>query len=477
MFRAGDQIGPYILTNKIGQGSFGVVWLAERRTAIAVTKAALKIPIDAEVNLDAIKQEASLWALASGHPNVLPIIEADLYEGQIVIASEYAPDGSLDSWMKQYGGKAPSDEAAVEMTIGILAGLEHLHSRQIIHRDLKPANILLQGQIPRLADFGISRVVKATSQSAILAGTPVYMAPEAFDKKRNAQTDVWSVGVIFYQLLSGQLPFPASDMSSLIGSIIRHEPEPLPPQIAGPLQDVVAKALQKDPLYRYQSAAEMRQDLRRAIQAPEQKGSATERRSVAPTIRAHQETQPAPMPVSNLPLTNTTKTGISPHYIYAAAGLAAVLILGGILSIVAYYRYFSNDLPTANATVTQKPTPASETRPTPEPALPQIPPPAVAVPPINPSASQALLAFAEIEAKILKGELLSEAEIRGFSQTELRLLRNTVYARHGRHFQSPELQQHFESRFWYKARQGYDLSDLTANDQANVKLLQKAENG
>jgi serine/threonine protein kinase len=472
MFRAGDQIGPYILTNKIGQGSFGVVWLAERRTAIAVTKAALKIPIDAEVNLEAIKQEASLWALASGHPNVLPIIEADLYEGQIVIASEYAPDGSLDSWMKQYGGKAPSEEAAVEMTIGILAGLEHLHSRQIIHRDLKPANILLQGQTPRLADFGISRVVKATSQSAILAGTPVYMAPEAFDKKRNAQTDVWSVGVIFYQLLSGQLPFPAPDMSSLIGSIIRHEPEPLPPQIAGPLQDVVAKALQKDPLYRYQSAAEMRQDLRRAIQSLQQKGSATERRAVAPTIRALQETQSGPMPVYNSPITNTTKTGISPHYIYAAAGLAAVLILGGILSIFAYYRYFSNDLPTANASVTQKPTPGSEARPTPGQGLPQIP-----LPPNRPSDPQSLSAFAEIETKILKGELLSEAEIRGFSQAELRLLRNTIYARHGRVFQSPDLQQHFEGRLWYKARQNYDLSELSTNDQANVKLLQKAENG
>ena len=79
--------------------------------------------------------------------------------------------------------------------------------------------------------------------------------------------------------------------------------------------------------------------------------------------------------------------------------------------------------------------------------------------------------------KIVRGELLSDAEIRGFSQSELRLLRNTVYARHGRLFQSPDLQQHFESRLWYKARQNYDLSDLTTNDQANVRLLQKAENG
>src|SRR5262249_20685579 len=108
MLREGDRIGPYILTNKLGQGAFCVVWLAERRTTIAVTKVALKIPLGDEVDIEAVKQEANLWVQASGHPNVLPIIEADLYEGQVVIASEYAPDGSLENWLKQHGGKAPS---------------------------------------------------------------------------------------------------------------------------------------------------------------------------------------------------------------------------------------------------------------------------------------------------------------------------------------------------------------------------------
>src|SRR6266478_7759349 len=108
MLKPGDQIGPYMLMSKLGSGAFGVVWLAERRTAIATTKAALKIPLDAEVDLEAIKQEAGLWVQASGHPNVLPILEADIYGEQVVIASEYASGGSLEAWLTENGGRAPT---------------------------------------------------------------------------------------------------------------------------------------------------------------------------------------------------------------------------------------------------------------------------------------------------------------------------------------------------------------------------------
>ncbi len=266
MNRVGDAIGPYTLVSKLGRGSFGVVWLAERRTALAVTQVALKMPVDDEINLDAVRQEAAVWAQASGHPNVLPIIEANIYDDQIVIVSEYAPDGSVIDWLTRQGGIAPVGPAA-EMLKGILGGLEHLHSRMIIHRDLKPANILLQGITPRLADFGIARVLKATSQSGIIAGTPNYMAPEAFDGKRNEQTDLWSAGVIFYQLLTGRLPFPQTDITSLMGAIINRNPEPLPPTVPGPIQEFLTRALHKDPAWRFRSAAEMREALEQAVRS------------------------------------------------------------------------------------------------------------------------------------------------------------------------------------------------------------------
>ncbi len=183
------------------------------------------------------------------------MLEARLYDGQVVIASEYAPDGSLQQWLKAHGGKAPTQEAALEMTRGILAGLAHLHSRRIVHRDLKPDNILLKGTTPRLADFGLSRVLRSTSMSAVVAGTPVYMAPEAFKGKRNPQTDLWSVGVMLYQMLSGRFPFLSNDKYELYVRIINDEPAPIeaPPW----LQQIVAKALGKNPTERFQTAEEM----------------------------------------------------------------------------------------------------------------------------------------------------------------------------------------------------------------------------
>ena len=257
MPKPNDRIGPYELIRKLGKGAFGEVWLAHDvdNLVASAPAVALKLPLDDDVDLDAIRQEATVWVAASGHPNVLPMLEARLYDGQVVIASEYAPDGSLQQWLKAHGGKAPSQAAALEMTRGILAGLAHLHSRRIVHRDLKPDNILLKGVTPRLADFGLSRVLRSTSMSAVVAGTPVYMAPEAFKGRRNPQTDLWSVGVMLYQMLSGRFPFLSNDKYELYVRITNDEPAPIeaPPW----LQQVVVKALSKNPAERFQTAEEV----------------------------------------------------------------------------------------------------------------------------------------------------------------------------------------------------------------------------
>jgi serine/threonine-protein kinase len=171
----------------------------------------------------------------------------------------------LYDWLERRKGKARSIEAAVEMELGILAGLDHLHTQQIIHRDLKPANILLQKETPRLADFGIAKLLRSGSQSGLIKGTPCYMAPEAFDGKRNEYTDVWSAGVILYELLSGHLPFPGEDLHSVIKAITQDDPEPLPVSVPSSIQDVTARALAKYPPLRYKSATEMRKDLHDAF--------------------------------------------------------------------------------------------------------------------------------------------------------------------------------------------------------------------
>lgn len=264
MFSAGQEIGLYTLIKRIGRGGFGEVWLAERRSKFVTTKVAIKLPLEEQVDTELIKREAVLWEQASGHPNVLPIIDADEYDGQVVIVSEYATDGSLEQLLKQNGGRLPIKKA-VEITIGILNGLEFLHSRKIIHRDLKTANVLLQGDAPRLADFGISRVMQTTAVSINAAGTPIYMSPEAFDGKRNKQTDIWSVGIILYEMLSGSFPFSVSSSSEILAAIIMKEPAPLSEEFPVELRKIVMKALSKPTSARYQTGLEMRNDLQKFL--------------------------------------------------------------------------------------------------------------------------------------------------------------------------------------------------------------------
>jgi len=274
-FSSGQQIGPYRLLEVLGRGAFGEVWLAERASAIVKTRCALKLALDAMVDLKAIRREGELWMRGGSHPNILPLFEADLYGGQVAIASEYSPDGSLARWLVGHRGKAPTVEAAIEMTMGILAGLEHLHVRGIIHRDLKPQNILMQADVPRLADFGLARVAGQSATAGGCGGTVAYMAPEAFNGQRSVQTDIWSVGIILYQMLTGRFPFPEKEAASLMKSIITRAPGQLPLNVPKGLKMVVSKALQKEPARRFPSAADMRAELRETLRQIEPRAAPT----------------------------------------------------------------------------------------------------------------------------------------------------------------------------------------------------------
>ncbi len=290
MFSTGQQIGSYTLLSTLGKGGFGEVWLAEKRSQLITKKVAIKLPLEDQVNLEAIRQEAELWEQASGHANVLPIIDADIVSGQVIIVSEYADGGSLFDKLKREGKL--SLEQAVEMTIGVLNGLEFLHHKRIIHRDIKPQNILLQGNTPRLADFGISRAMQTTAISSTIIGTDAYMSPESFEGKRTVQTDIWSVGILFYSLLADKLPFPQEHPSERMFAILTREFVPLPNHIPNSLQQIVSKALAKSPENRYQTAKEMREELNRALVGIEH-----------PTLA---KTEVLQIPISNQTVTDVT---------------------------------------------------------------------------------------------------------------------------------------------------------------------------
>ena len=263
MFKSGKKIGNYTLVKPLGKGGFGEVWLAVREAKFVTTSVAVKLPTNEVIDPEDIKNEAVLWEKASGHPNVLPIIEADEYDNQIVIVSEYAADGSLENFLRKRGAMPVKE--AVEMAIGIAKGLEFLHSRGIIHRDIKTGNILLQGNIPRLTDFGMSRLWMGDSTSIEVSGTPIYMAPEAFNRKRNEQTDIWSFGVVLYELLTNKTPFPGKGVAELYASILNREPFPLPDEIPVFLQKIIFKALEKSPEKRYKNMSEMLEDLQNSF--------------------------------------------------------------------------------------------------------------------------------------------------------------------------------------------------------------------
>jgi serine/threonine protein kinase/lipoprotein NlpI len=269
MLNVEDKIGDYILVQYIASGGFGEVWRAEKRTGVHTFEFALKFfrPKNQQgVNIEKFKREVATSQRLSGFPHIISVIEADMFQHYIYIVSEFANGGSLADWLEADNrqGKAESYEQALNITNEILKGLEYIHQQGIIHRDLKPANILIKKGIHCLADFGISTEIKTSSRAETNAGTYEYMPPEAFDKNPplSVQTDIWAVGVILQQLLTGRLPFEADDVPPLIHAILRTEPKPMPEDIPQTLHEIVAKALQKNRKERFQSAAEMRQALR-----------------------------------------------------------------------------------------------------------------------------------------------------------------------------------------------------------------------
>jgi serine/threonine protein kinase len=263
MLNVDDKIGEYVLVEYIDSGGFGEVWKAEKK-GLDTFEFALKFfrPKNEEgVNLEKVKKEVLTSKTLRGAPHIVSIIEAGMFKNYIYIVSEFAEGGSLGSWLKANGGKAPSYDAAVEIAIEILRGLESMHKQGIVHRDLKPDNILIKNGFFCLADFGISREIKTNSKATKTAGTYEYMSPEAFESHVSIHTDIWAVGVILQELLTGKLPYP-QEFPAIVYAIMHAEPEPMPDDVPKPLREIVEKALRRDRNKRFKSAKSMREALR-----------------------------------------------------------------------------------------------------------------------------------------------------------------------------------------------------------------------
>jgi len=260
--------GKYRIQDEIGHGGMGIVYRAEDiklKRAVALKFLPLEGTQDSEAR-ERFLQEARASAALS-HPHICTIYEVDDSGDQPFIAMEYVKGETLRERTRR--GPLPLEEA-LNLAVQAADGLEAAHRKGIIHRDIKSANIMVtdKGQA-KIMDFGLAKLQGGSSltREGATIGTVAYMSPEqARGEKVDHRTDIWSLGVVLYEMLTGELPFRSDRDVSLLYSIVHEEPPSLKerkPPVPPELQRVIERALSKNLDSRYQTAAEMSQDISR----------------------------------------------------------------------------------------------------------------------------------------------------------------------------------------------------------------------
>jgi eukaryotic-like serine/threonine-protein kinase len=293
---APKQVGDYEILAEIGRGGMGVVYKARHRGLhrLAALKMVLAGEFASPVQELRFRLEAELGARVQ-HPNIVQVYEIGSYQGRPFLAFEWVEAGSLADRLD--GTPWPSGEAA-SLIETLARAIQVAHAEGVVHRDLKPANILMQpgeagkkrdrgessgsgitarlasGLVPKIADFGLARPAEGDlilTQTGFLVGTPGYMAPEqAGGRDRRAvvgpATDIYAIGVILYQLLTGQLPFQGDSTLEVLRAVSFDEPvrpRRLEPRLPRDLEAITLHCLEKEPTRRYLSALALAEDLER----------------------------------------------------------------------------------------------------------------------------------------------------------------------------------------------------------------------
>lgn len=260
--KPGVCIGGYELIKKVGCGVFGEVWQVKKKDAVAASSLAMKILKEVGTDKNQFIMEADRWIRCCVHKNILGVIEANEDEGYWYIISEYLPDGTLRNAVDRNPGKKLEFSEAVRLVIEILEGVKHLHENHVIHRDLKPSNVLMKSNVPVISDFGLARFTWETKHSASIGGSPGYMSPEAFLGQKTHMDDLWSVAIIFYELIVGKRPFDQGSHSKLVQKISEFSQVALSRDVPREISGFIQQAFELDVSRRYQSAGEMIQVLK-----------------------------------------------------------------------------------------------------------------------------------------------------------------------------------------------------------------------
>jgi predicted Ser/Thr protein kinase len=264
-------VGKYTILEEVLAGGMGVVYKAHdtelgRTVALKMIKAGVLASSEETARF---RREAQAAAQLD-HPHIVPLYEIGQHQGCLYFTMAFAWGGSLSQQQARFAADA---RAAVTLLEKVARAVHHAHQRGILHRDLKPGNILLDEQgSPWVSDFGLAKFLDASlelTRVGQVMGTPAYMAPEQASGQTDQispQTDVWALGVILYELLTGRRPFPGKTREEQLRQV--QSTEPLRPRtacrsLARPLETVILKCLEKEPPRRYDSAEALADDLAR----------------------------------------------------------------------------------------------------------------------------------------------------------------------------------------------------------------------
>ena len=295
--------GEYEIESFLGKGSIGKVWLARhrrigRRVALKTVQLSEKFEDDADAHefYRRLQREAELCG-AMQHPNIVTLYDVG-YDDEVVsfFATEYIDGEPLLARLRRTR-PLPLNEA-MGIAADILRGLAYAHSKGIIHRDIKPANILLtaEGQA-KIADFGVARPLHSSlTATRSLVGTPNYMSPEQVKTTPvSPRSDLFSAGVVMYEMLTGVKPFAAPELSGILYNVVNHVPPPVNevnPGVPDAVSKVVARLLSKKPEDRYASAAEALNDLDVVVRREPVTAGVLSAETLATT--PHESTSPLP---------------------------------------------------------------------------------------------------------------------------------------------------------------------------------------
>jgi serine/threonine protein kinase/Tol biopolymer transport system component len=277
---AGMRLGHYQIEGLLGRGGMGVVYRATDTRlgrAVAIKFLALSIPDEAAKRR--FEQEAKT-ASALNHPHLVTVYDVGEHDGREYIVSELVDGGSLADWAA--ATRKRSWRQCVELLAGVADGIASAHAAGVLHRDIKPGNVLIGSNgYAKLADFGLAKllhkdanpadVLKASrnTREGVVVGTVAYMSPEqASGQTLDARSDVFSFGIVLYELLAGRSPFEAPNELEILKKIMHATPAPLPDGTPELLRMTVDKALEKEPGDRYQTMQDMAADLRRIARKP-----------------------------------------------------------------------------------------------------------------------------------------------------------------------------------------------------------------